>query len=102
MTRTRKLIVCRCGCNRSGVHVNSGFIGACYQRWLRAGKPAGGPPTPQLPHPLGPRADRVEDYAFLRAHGVSVAEAAARVGVCARTGWDYEAQLRAGRAGAAA
>jgi len=78
--------------------MNNGLIGACYQRWLRAGKPEGGPPAPRLEHPLGRRADRVEDYAFLRAHGVGVGEAAARLGVRERAGWDYEAQLRAGRA----
>src|ERR1700733_5670202 len=45
------------------------------------------------------KADRLEDYAWLRASGESVPVAAARLGVTERTGWRYEAQLtRAGRA----
>jgi hypothetical protein len=37
---------------------------------------------------------RIDDYAFLRATGASVAEAAERVGVNVRTGWRYEKRLR--------
>ena len=45
------------------------------------------------------KADRLEDYAWLRASGESLPVAAARLGVTERTGWRYEAQLtRAGRA----
>ncbi|GAA0402700.1 hypothetical protein GCM10009530_63330 [Microbispora corallina] len=94
--RRRPTIVCRCGCARRGKHCNNGLIGACYRRWLRAGKPAGGPPAPRVEHPLGRRSDRIEDYAFLRSHGTPRQEAATRVGVKESTSWRYEAEVRAG------
>jgi hypothetical protein len=41
------------------------------------------------------KADRLEDYAWLRASGELLPVAAARLGVTARTAWRYEAQLAA-------
>lgn len=45
-----------------------------------------------------PKPARLEDYTWLRTKlGLSVAEAATRINVSARTGWRYERQLRAAR-----
>jgi hypothetical protein len=80
-------------------------------RWWRAGKPADGPPPPRdlSPRQLAAaraaaaqaraaysahRADRIEDYAWLRRHGASRAEAAHRIGVTHRTAERYDAHLR--------
>lgn len=40
------------------------------------------------------KADRIADYAARRRAGASVPVAAARTGVCERTGWRYEAELK--------
>src|SRR5271166_2150819 len=39
------------------------------------------------------KADRVQDYAWLRRSGETLAVAASRVGVSERTAWRYEAEL---------
>lgn len=39
----RREIACAC-CGEAGHHHAHGWITACYQRWLHAGKPASGPP----------------------------------------------------------
>jgi hypothetical protein len=56
----------------------------CYRRWLRLGRPEGGP-RPSRQRASGSFTDRLEDYAELRSWDVSVAEAAVRVGISART-----------------
>lgn len=80
-----------------------GWCRGCYVRWLRAGRPDDGPPR-RLDHAehitrltaghSAARRARIEDFGFLRADGLSIAAAAARVGVTERTGWDYEMHLR--------
>jgi hypothetical protein len=52
----------------------------CNRRWQRQGRPEGGP-RPSRQRATGSYADRLEDYAELRSWGVSVAEAAGRVGI---------------------
>ncbi|MCP2337888.1 helix-turn-helix transcriptional regulator [Actinomadura rupiterrae] len=61
-----------------------GWCSACYSRWYRAGRPAdAGPPDPRN-GPARSAAAR-EDCAWLIASGLSLEEAAARVGIAART-----------------
>jgi len=77
-----------CGCE--GRHKAHGWIVACYHRWQRAGKPEDGPPAVWRS-----KNGRLEDYAWLtRDQGLSLPHAAGRMGVCERTAWRYEAQLR--------
>ena len=40
------------------------------------------------------KADRVQDYAWLRKSGETLPVAASRIGVSERTAWRYEAELR--------
>jgi hypothetical protein len=92
-------IECAC-CGRKGYHKGRGWIVACYKRWLRAGKPAGGPPPPMSRSEIGRRrssaaAGRREDYEWLtREQGLSLYEAAERLEVTSRTAWRYEQRLR--------
>lgn len=102
------VIVCAC-CGRSGKHGAHGWRQTCYDRWRRFGKPAGGPPRPLSPSEVGriygakPSGRRIEDMEeFLLvlktrpADSVkdAVAQAAAAVGRCERTGWRYITRLR--------
>lgn len=91
MSSTRK-ITCGCGCGREGVLAGRDWIRSCYIRWWKAGKPEEGPPQRGLL-----RADRMEDFAFLRRHGESVKAAGERIGVSLYTARDYERQLRKAR-----
>ncbi len=86
--------LCRCGCRREADRWGMGFTLSCYQRWSRSGRPeVFGPP--RWTWGLGVRAGRLEDYAELRReHGLSIAQAALRLGVCRRTADRYEAELR--------
>jgi len=79
-----------------------GYCRACYRRHERAGRPASGPPSP-VPNSdrvaarnRALRAARLEDYADLRSWGVSIADAAARVGVSRATAERYERELQEG------
>ncbi len=60
------------------------YCATCHRRWQRQGYPEGGP-RPSRQRATGSFADRLEDYAELRSWGVSVAEAAGRVGISLRT-----------------
>jgi hypothetical protein len=85
----RRSIRCGC-CGTLGRHWAHGWVTACYDRWLRAGKPEGGPPPPWS-RPYGRR----EDYAELtREQGFTLYQAAERLGVSSRTAWRYERLLR--------
>lgn len=66
-----------------------GYCPRCYERWRIHGFPECGPP-PLFAAVAGRRAD----YAELRSWRLTVAEAAARLGVSERTAWRYEAELR--------
>lgn len=67
---------------------------SCYLRWRKAGFPDEGPPPPARPweHHL---AARREEYAELRSWGVSVADAAERMGVSLKAAKRCEARLQA-------
>lgn len=66
----------------------------CSERWRYAGRPESGPP-PSRQQVGGPRYGRVEDYAELRSWGLSLEQAAARLGVTYRSALRYQAVLRA-------
>jgi hypothetical protein len=72
-------------CCRDQEIVTRGLCAACRSRHRRAGT-------------LGEwgevRGDRAATYAAWRCADVSVASAAMYVGVCERTGWRYEADLK--------
>ena len=70
-----------------------GWCPPCYRRWCDHGKPASGPPTPRQGAGGGPHPGRIEDYADLRSWGLTLAEAALRLGVTKRTAQRYEARL---------
>ena len=39
--------LCKCGCDQPlDVGARQGYAGACYRRWIRAGRPESGPPPP--------------------------------------------------------
>src|ERR1019366_2189127 len=44
------MTACACGCGRTGpIHAPGlapGLVQPCYKRWIRAGRPPGGPPPP--------------------------------------------------------
>jgi hypothetical protein len=99
-------------CRRRRPHFGRRWCSSCYQRWWRAGKPAGGPPPmcDLSPKQLAAahaaaalartartarRVGRIEDYTWLRGQGATRAEAARRVGVTIRTTQRYDAHLRA-------
>lgn len=71
------------------------YCACCYKRWADHGYPASGPPPQAQGAGGGPGAGaRIEDYMFLRRHGLSRAEAALRLGVTRRTITRYDAALR--------
>ena len=73
-------------CHRSGEIVARGLCSSCRGRFRR---------DKTITEWGRTRADRVEDYAWLtRECGEPLPAAAARVGVCERTAWRYEKQLR--------
>jgi hypothetical protein len=74
-----------CGKPRRAHQGARSWCHACYCRWLKAGRPADGPP------PVGPRnAGRREDYRWLREIGESLPAAAQRVGVTKETARQWE------------
>lgn len=103
---------CSCGCGRRPRPDRAGLAEACYQRWRKAGRPADGPPPPKTPgNPAGltewareqteERLSRIAEFAMVRAtrckpngDPVSIGEAAAAVGVSARTGQRYATALK--------
>ncbi|MBA9003759.1 hypothetical protein [Thermomonospora cellulosilytica] len=111
MTRRRPTITCRC-CGKTGQHGAHGWIRSCYERWLKAGRPQEGPPPPmpleeirarsvQARRPCGPKAARMDDFVTVRltrrrenGEPISIAEAAAAVGVSKRTAERYAAALK--------
>jgi len=91
MSSGNRVITCRC-CERPGSNHGRGWIPACYARWVRAGRPASGPPPAQprrLAAPWIPKRVRgvgtLADFQFLRSCGVAdLAVLAARLGVTVR------------------
>jgi hypothetical protein len=89
----RRRIVCVC-CGRQGKPVTKGLRASCWQRWVVAGCPDGGPPPPPTREEIGRRGglvrrdDReanIEDYLILRSRGMRRGEIAAALGVSIRT-----------------
>jgi len=81
------IVECAC-CGNKGQLRSRGWIRACYDRWMRAGKPEEGPPAP------GYLVNR-EEYAWFRyTLNVSVKRAAELAGISERTGWRYEKRLK--------
>ena len=85
----------RNGANPNGSH---GWCPRCYRRWLDHGRPAG-PPPPRPPAAYG--GGLCDEYAFMRSWGMTLGDAAARLGVTKRTAARYEARLAASRAATA-
>ncbi len=77
-------------CSRCGHHAR-GLCRSCYDRWYRAGRPADVPGQSEF-RSGRPAMARREDYLWMRdEQGLTRPEAAARLGVCERTAWRYEA-----------
>lgn len=96
-----RTVTCVCGCGRTGRHYGRGLVMACWNREQRNRNLDRYPRTTPEPTPRPMRlvsesvAGRVADYAELRSWGVSLHEAAARLGVTSRTAHRYESHLRA-------
>jgi hypothetical protein len=101
MTSTKR-IICACKCGQPGTYAAHDWIYPCYKRWLRAGRPAEGPPAPRVApaaayapvraHALA----RLEDYVWLREElRLSLDQAAVRLHVSRRTAERYESARRA-------
>jgi hypothetical protein len=83
--------ICAC-CDTPGRIIAHGWRWACYSRWTRAGRPADGPPPARLT-----KAERLAEYAWIRAAGVEPIEAGRRVGLQhERTIRHYETLRKAG------
>ena len=83
-------VLCAC-CGELGQHGGRWLCRACHQRHRNAGTLN---QHPVVGHPL-PTLWRIESYAELRGRGLSVQEAAERLDVTHRTGWRYEARIKA-------
>ncbi|MFI6910140.1 hypothetical protein ACIBKY_53430 [Nonomuraea sp. NPDC050394] len=83
-------VMCAC-CQEVGIHGGRGLQASCYKRHMVAGTLD---QYPLLRASL-PRLWRLEEYTALRAHGVSVHEAALQLQVSVRTAERYEARLKA-------
>ena len=89
-------------CPRVDVNNGRGLCRRCYTRSYRAGHPATVPPpideatrNARAQQAIAERRQaRIEDYTELRDWGLSVRDAAARVGVTYGTGLQYEAARR--------
>lgn len=83
-------------CPRPAKYSKCRLCERCYQRWRRAGRPdiTLGPPFIRCSTAADAVDGRREDYTYLRDCGLTIAAAAAQVGVCERTGWRYEAARR--------
>lgn len=66
---------CAC-CGQPGRIIARGWRWACYSRWIRNGRPDNGPPPARLT-----KAERLDEYAWLRATGEHPTEAGRRVGL---------------------
>ncbi|GAA4059687.1 hypothetical protein [Actinomadura miaoliensis] len=101
-----RIITCAC-CGKTGRHGGHGYRDACYQRWVTAGRPDTGLPPPKPPRGRRPgspgraRLERMADFAMVRrtrttpdGDPISIAQAAAAVGVSARTGQRYANALK--------
>lgn len=98
-----RAIICPCCRKLKQRKGNYPWCTACYQRWIRAGRPPGGPARPLTRETCAERAraayqeqarGRREDYQELRSWGETREVAAARVGVTERTVQRYERALR--------
>jgi hypothetical protein len=89
VVRYGSVVICsNCG-RENQPHAGHGWCSRCYSRWRHAGRPADGPPS------SGPAARR-EDYYWLRdEQGLTIGQAAERVGICHRTAQRYEARRKA-------
>jgi hypothetical protein len=99
--------ICAC-CGRQGKLAHHGWAVTCYHRWLKAGRPADGPPPPLSPRQcqrMGALARagthlesllyRVARFESLRrGDGLSIGKAAAALGVSHRTGDRYAALIK--------
>jgi hypothetical protein len=71
-----------------------GWCGACYQRWMRAGKPSSGPPLADTTHTPEGRKARLEDLQFLLDLGITDSKLLAkRMGVHLHTLQSYRREL---------
>jgi hypothetical protein len=103
---SNRIVTCTC-CGEIGRHGGYGWRAACYNRWRRNGEPKSGPPAPMTPaerarrpRRSAPRLERLDEFAMVRrtrtredGEPISIAEAAAAVGVSARTGQRYATAL---------
>lgn len=97
-------ITCAC-CGRGGRRAAHGWIMACYQRWLTAGRPADGPPPPQATsgaHLARLRSERTAQAAARRTRARELCAAgwgrdaiATEIGVSEDTVRKYTAGVRA-------
>lgn len=82
-------------CNRFKPHCAKGYCWSCYSYRRRPYKPTGagmgGAGVPRTPAEV---ADRLAEYADLRARHYTIEQAALRVGLSTRTGHRYEARLK--------
>lgn len=83
-------VLCAC-CDELGQHRGRRLCQTCYDRHRLAGTLDR---HPMVGHAL-PSLWRIESYTELRGRGLPVREAAKRLGVTARTGWRYEARIKA-------
>jgi hypothetical protein len=79
-----------CGGARKPRQAAHGWCQACYCRWIKAGRPADGPP-PRGAKRRSPWAGRREDYRWLRNSGETIAAAAQRIGIAEKTARKWEA-----------
>lgn len=83
---------CR-ACQRAGLtHRGRGLCHTCHRLHTASGTLHWFPAPPR--GRAAEAAERLADYAELRSQGEQVPVAAARAGVCERTGWRYQARLR--------
>lgn len=78
-----------CGGSRKKRQGARGWCQACYCRWIKAGRPAGGPP-PREKRRRSVWTERRADYRWLRDGGEPIDAAAKRVGITEKTARRWE------------
>lgn len=86
-------VICAC-CGELGEHNGRNLRKECYDRHYHAGTLHQFPKVSTWIPTLG----RLDDFAELRGRGMSVKKAAAKLGMSSRSGWRYEARLKARQA----
>lgn len=81
-----------CGSPRVPCRGAHGWCAWCLKRWVRAGRPEDGPP----PSKRAEAAMQRSEFAFLRAGGETVEDAARRVGIASATGRKWESLRKRG------